>query len=140
MRGSIAAPGVAAPCLDRLDQPAQVLPLDDAPHQPRQMVFPQQPLQVGRSLLDLAAVGSQQPRSALAPRSLQGLLHCLLLFLADCCQVLEQPARRLALVLRLTHAPTRASCMHDSKVRRITLTRSVRRTSRPCLLAAADRV
>jgi len=128
MRGSIAArPALLSARLDHLDEPAQVLPLDVAPHQPGQMVLAQQRLQVRCAQLDLAAVGLQQPRSTLALGSLARLLRRLRLFRLHCRQVLKETDRRLALVLGLTHVPRQASCMPIDEARRKTLTLSGQR-------------
>jgi hypothetical protein len=57
--------GIAAPGLDRLDQLAQVLVHDVAPHQPGPMVLCQQRFKVRRTQLNLRAVGFEQSHRSL---------------------------------------------------------------------------
>jgi hypothetical protein len=119
------APSVAAPRLDRLKQPAQVLLLDVAPHQTCAMLLAQQRLQVRRPQFDLAAVGPQQARRALPLGRRLRLPRPLGLPLIYPRQVLEQTAARFVLVLGFADVQHQASCMPAGGGRRKTLTLSV---------------
>jgi len=129
------APSVATPRLDRLKQPAQVLLLDVAPHQPCAVLLAQQRLQVRRPQFDLAAVGPQQARRALPLGRRLRLPRPLGLPLIYPRQVLEQTAARFVLVLGFAHVQHQASRMPAAGGRRKTLAPSegVNEFNTPCV-------
>ena len=105
------ASGGRAACLDGIEQCAQVLTFDVAPHEPRAVLFGQQRFEIRGAQLDLRAVGLEHARRALAALARRMRLRIMQLRKAWLGQVLEQAhIRRLALAVSwCRHAKYQAS-------------------------------